>query len=425
MKTFARESFAALAFIVAAANGSAVMAADQPSQLFRGLFGPDPSIALTSHPVLELRVNTFEARGRTPSDTLEQTVLQAEGFYTGVSSGLTFRQKTRNALFTVGTGNTLRMYPSSDVTTTEHSGFASMDLQASRYTTVRASGGVFYTPFHQVLGVPAYIDPGTAVGSDASLGTDTSLTYSAATAITRQLGRRGLLIADYDGHVTQFTSGSGDTTSHRASVAYAHEFAKGIAFRFGDGVRVLQAAATDRIVTQDIILGIDVNRTLESSRQTSFSFNTGATIMDTGTGNRFVPSGSATLTHRLSRAWQTSIRFDRGLQVAELVSEAFIANNSSVVLNGFLGRRLSVGVRGGYSFGNFDLDGSSMPYNSYVAEGRAAVALGRHFQLYMQHMYYRYRFPDAITLPSDVPFRREQYSIRFGLDIWAPLVGRL
>ena len=139
MKTFARESFAALAFIVAAANGSAVMAADQPSQLFRGLFGPDPSIALTSHPVLELRVNTFEARGRTPSDTLEQTVLQAEGFYTGVSSGLTFRQKTRNALFTVGTGNTLRMYPSSDVTTTEHSGFASMDLQASRYTTVRRS----------------------------------------------------------------------------------------------------------------------------------------------------------------------------------------------------------------------------------------------------------------------------------------------
>jgi len=328
-------------------------------------------------------------------------------------------------LFTVGSGNTLRVYPSSDVTTTEHSGFASMDLQASRYTTVRASGGVFYTPFHQVLGVPAYIDPGTAVGSDASLGTDTSLTYSASTAITRQLGRRGLLTADYDGHVTQYSSASAETTSHRASVAYAHEFAKGFAFRFGDGVRVLQAAATDRIVTQDIILGIDMNRTLDSSSQTSFSFNTGASLLDTGSGNRFIPSGSAMLTHRLTRAWQTSLRFERGLQVAELVSEAFIANNSSVVLNGFIGRRLSVGVRGGYSFGNFDLDGSSLPYNSYVAEGRAAVALGRHFQLYMQHMYYRYRFPDTITLPSDVPFRRDQYSIRFGLDIWAPLVGRL
>jgi hypothetical protein len=43
----------------------------------------------------------------------------------------------------------------------------------------------------------------------------------------------------------------------------------------------------------------------------------------------------------------------------------------------------------------------------------------------MEQMYYRYRFPDGLTLPTGMPLRREQYSLRFGLDIWVPLAGRL
>jgi hypothetical protein len=425
MKTLRRDLLVACALVAAAADGPGVLAAEQPSQIFRGLFGPDPGAAITSHPVVELRVSTFEARGRTPGESLDETALQAGGFYSGLASGLSFRQKTRHALFTLSTGNTLRVYPETGVTTTEHSGYGSMELQATRRTTVRAGGGVFYTPFHQVLGIPGEADPGTAAGSDASVGTNASTTYSAVTSVARQVGRRGLLTLDYDGRVSRFTSGEGDTTSHRAAAAYSHEFARGIAFRFGDGVRVLQAGTAERIITQDIALGIDVNRTLTSTRRTSLSFTTGSSLMQTDTGVSFVPAGSATLTHRLSKSWQTAIRFDRGLQVADLVPKPFVANNSSLVMDGFLGRRASVRVRGGYSFGNFDLDGSSSSaYESYVAEARAAMALGRHFQVYMEHLYYKYRFPDGLTLPNDVPLRREQYSIRFGLEIWAPLAGR-
>jgi hypothetical protein len=423
MNTFGR-LVVALALIGVTSDGTALLAAEQPSQMFRGLFGPDPAVAITSHPLVELRVSTFEARGRTPGESLNETALQADGFYSGLASGLTFRRKARKAMFTVSTGNTLRVYPATGVTTTEHSGYGSMDVQASRRTTLRAAGGVFYTPFHQILGVPGENDPGVAAGSDASVGTNASTTYSAATSVARQAGRHGLLTLDYDGRVTRFTSGEGDTTSHRAAAAYSHEFAQGVAFRFGDGIRVLQAGTAERIVTQDIALGIDVNRTLTSTRRTSLSFTTGSSLMQTDTGLRFVPAGSATLTHRLGRSWQTAVKFDRGLQVADLVPQPFVANNSSMVMDGFLGRRASVRVRGGYSFGNFDLDGSSSPYESYIAEARAAVALGRHFQVYMEHLYYRYRFPDSLTLPTDVPLRREQYSLRFGLDIWAPLAGR-
>ena len=62
---------------------------------------------------------------------------------------------------------------------------------------------------------------------------------------------------------------------------------------------------------------------------------------------------------------------------------------------------------------------------SYLAEGRASVALGRHFRLYVEHLYYQHRFPDGVSLPPDVPFRRVQHGTRFGLDIWAPLTGKL
>lgn len=422
--TFGRSVLVAAVLGAVAAGGAVLQAEEPPSRLFRGLFGPDPSAVLTSHPVLELRVSTFGARGRTPGEGLDETTLQAGGFYSGLSSGLSFRRKTRDAIFVASAGNTLRVYPSTGTTTTEHSGYGSMELQASRYTTVRAAGGVFYTPFHQVVGVPGDVDPGAAAGSDASLGTSTSTTFTGSTSISRQLGRRGLLTADYDGRVTRFSDGEGDTTSHRASAAYSHEFTKGFAFRLGDGVRVLQAGSGERIVTQDIALGIDVNRTLASTRRTTFSFTSGASIMTTDTGNRLVPAGSATLTHLLGKAWQTALRFDRGLQVADLIPKPFVANTSNVLLDGFLGRRASLRLRGAYSFGDFDLDGSSSPYDSYIAEARVAVALGRHVQVYTQHMYYRYRFPDGLALPPDVPLRRQQYSVRFGLDVWAALAGR-
>src|SRR3954447_790959 len=425
MKTLGK-NLVACALVAFASDRAVLLAADQPSHIFRGLFGPDPGAAITPHPIVELRVSTFEARGRTPGESLDETTLQAGGFYSGVASGLSFRQKTRSALFTLSTANTLRVYPGTGVTTTEHSGYASMELQASRRTTLRTAGGVFYTPFHQVLGIAGEENPGTAAGSDTSVGTNASTTYSAVTSVTREAGRRGLLTFDYDGRVTRFTSGEGDTTSHRAAAAYSHEFAPGIAFRFGDGVRVLQASASERIITQDIALGIDVNRTLTATRRTSLSFTTGSSLMQTDSGVRFVPAGSATLTHRLGRSWQTALRFDRGLQVADLVPKPFVANNSNLIVDGFLGRRASVRVRGAYSFGNFDLNGSSASrYDSYVGEARGALALGRHFQVYMEQMYYRYKFPDGLTLPSDVPLRRQQYSLRFGLDIWVPLAGRL
>jgi hypothetical protein len=405
--------------------GAPLGAADEPSRLFRGLFGPDPDVALTSHPIVELRVSTYEARGQTverAGEGLDEASLHGGQFYSGITTGLSYRRKTRNATLNAGFGNALRLYELTGVTTTEHSGYGSMELRASRRTVVRAATGVLYTPFHQILGLPISTD--TASGSDAAVATDASTTLTGGASVTRQMGRRGLLTAGYDGRVTAYTSGQQGPVSHQAGAAYSYEFARGIALRLGDGVRMLKAGAGDRIVAQDIALGIDVNRSLTASRRTSVTFTTGSSITSNESGHQLVATGSATFAHRIGQTWQTAVTFDRGLQVADLLPKPFIGNSTGFTLGGFLGRRASMRLRGSYAFGDFDLNGSSSRYVSYIAEARGAIALGRHFQLYAEHLYYQHRFPDGTPLPADVPFRRVQHGTRFGLEIWTPLMGK-
>jgi hypothetical protein len=425
MQTLGRNLLVASVLLAAAADGPVVLAAEQPARIYRGLFGPDPDVALTSHPVVELRVTTYEARGQTlarAGEGADEASLQDGQFYSGVTTGLFYRRKTRTATLNGSLGNALRLYSLTGLTTTEQSGSGSVELRASRRTIVRAAGGLLYTPFHQVLGLPISTD--TTGGTDAAIATNASTTLTGGTSVVRQVGRRGVLTAGYDGRVTTYRSGEPGPISHQAGAAYTYEFARGIALRLGDGVRMLKAGATDPMLVQDLALGIDVNRSLTASRRTSVTFTTGSSITSTESGRRFVAAGSATLAHRIGRSWQTAVTFDRGLQVADLLPKPFVGNSTGFTLGGFLGRRTSMRLRGSYAFGDFDLNGSSSRYVSYVAEARTAVALGRHFQLYVEHLYYQHRFPNGISLPPDVPFRRVQHGTRFGLDIWAALTGK-
>jgi hypothetical protein len=425
MKTFRRDLLVACALIAVVCDGSLLVATDQPSRIFRGLFGPDPEASVTSHPVVELFVTTYEARGQTlarQGEGIDETSLHDGQFYSGITTGLSYRRKTRNATLNGGLSNALRVYSLTGVTTTEHSGYGSVELRANRRTVVRAATGVLYTPFHQILGLPITSD--TAGGTDAAVATNASTTFTGGASVVRQVGRRGLLTAGYDGRVTSYALGEPGPVSHQAGAAYTYEFAKGIGLRLGDGVRMLRAGTDDGIVAQDIAIGIDVNRSLTSSRRTSVTFTTGSSITSNESGRQFVATGSATLAHRIGRSWQTAVTFDRGLQVADLLPTPFVGNSTGFTLGGFAGRRTSLRLRGSYAFGDFDLNGSSSRYESYLAEAHGAVALGRHFQLYVEHLYYQHRFPDGLELPPDVPFRRVQHGTRFGLNIWTSLTGK-
>lgn len=412
--------------IASVAADPAVRAAEQPSRIFRGLFGPDPDAAVTSHPVVELRVATYEARGQTQRRAGEgvDESTQDDEFYSGVTTGVSYRRKARTALLTGSVGNALRVYPLGGVTVAEHSGYGGIEVRPNRRTTVRGAGGVLYTPLHQVLGLAVPTDGGGGSGGDASLPTNASTTYSGGLSVARQIGRRGVLTVGGDGRTTQFAGRDAGTTAQQAGATYTYDMGKGFGLRVGDGVRVLRAGTAPPIVAQDIALGIDVNRALTESRRTTVTVTTGSSIASSETGRRLIATGAATLLHRVGRSWQASASIERGLQVADLLPEPFVANNASFTVGGFLSRRASLRVRGAYGFGDFDLDGSASPYRSYLAEGRAGIALGRHVQLYIEHLYYQHRFPEALLLPADVPHRRVQHGTRFGLDIWATLMGR-
>src|SRR3954451_19367377 len=112
MHTLARNLLVACALLAAGAGGPALLAAEQPSRIYRGLFGPDPDVALTSHPVVELRVTTYEARGQTlarAGEGADEPSLHDGQFYSGVTTGLFYRRKTRTATLSGSLGNALRL----------------------------------------------------------------------------------------------------------------------------------------------------------------------------------------------------------------------------------------------------------------------------------------------------------------------------
>jgi hypothetical protein len=414
-------AFVALAFTAATPAG-----AGQDQRPVRQLFGPGARDADAGLKV-DLLVDGYEGRGinlAPPVDGVDQSVLQQTRFYTGVFGRTSFEHEGRRSTFRLFSGHSARYYDSLGSVTQEHQGGFGFSAQTGRRTQVRGEASVLYTPYHQLLGVPELEgQPAAGPVVDGAVAVSEALIYNAAFGIGREFGRNTGLEFDAGARIARYGSADRDTNAGHVGAIFSRQLTRGVALKLGDTMRVLEGGNRERIIAHNVTAGIDYGKSLAFSRRTRLAFNSGTAIVSDDLGPQYGVIGMAQLTHEIGRTWSVASAFDRNLKVVDLVPAPFFANAMSVYVGGTVGRRVSLRTRGAYAFGDVRTEqADAARYSSVISETRVAVALWRHFQIYVEHLYYEHRFPVELALPDGLSHRRIQNGARVGLNIWAPLV---
>jgi hypothetical protein len=422
-----RRSHAVFLFaVLALALAAGVANAGQDQRPVRQLFGPGARDADAGFKI-DLLVDGYEGRGQNQTGTVDgvdQAVVQQSRFYTGVFGTTSYERQGRRASLRLFTGHSARYFDGLGAVTQEHHGGIGFAAQTGRRTRVRGEASALYTPYHQLLAVPE-LEGQSSVAPvvEGGISVSEALIYNATFGIDRQFGKNTELAFDAGARIARYGAADRDTNAGHLGAIFSRQLTRGIALNLGDTVRVLEGANHQRIVAHDITAGLDYDRSLAFSRRTRLAFNSGAAITSDDEGQQYGVIGMAQLTHEMGRTWSIASSFDRNLRVVDLLPEPFFANSMSLYLGGTVGRRVSFRTRGAYAFGAVTLQQSdSSRYSSVIGETRVAIALGRHFQIYLEHLYYEHRFPMELALPAGLSHRRIQNGGRIGLNLWAPLV---
>ena len=224
--------------------------------------------------------------------------------------------------------------------------------------------------------------------------------------------------------------------THRAAVGWKLRLGRyaslvvGTASRFG---RTSGAAPPTR--TQDIDLGIDYNRPLSFSRNTTLTFTTGmAVITRKGTssdalelGRRFRVIGTVTATRTFGRHWQARLGYDRNLQFVDAFPDPFYANGVIGQVIGQIGRRTSLRLQADYANGKA-VEAEAVTLDKSFRGGRAQArlnyAVSRLWQLYAEYHYTENHLSAGAlqSLPPGLVPRKFGRGVRVGLALWAPRV---
>lgn len=284
--------------------------------------------------------------------------------------------------------------------------------------------------------VPAGGDPNTAfLPSDAAFVDGLYLRAGPSASIRHTLSRRWSASAGYsyernralgidpeDGLLLSAWSQSAHAALHFAvtrhlSVRGGYRFEES---RFDDEQEPYRVHGLD--------LGVDYGRgiVLQLARRTSLALNGGASAhVDRAGQRRFNVVGSAQFTHDFQRTWTLGAGYFRGIDSSQLLfREPVLTDRAIVSLNGLLTRRLG-------AHASASVDSSVQAFSESggrsvrgMANAGLQAALGRHFALGIDYVYYQYRFASSVTLPSGLPPTSASQAVYASLSTSVPIFQR-
>ena len=170
--------------------------------------------------------------------------------------------------------------------------------------------------------------------------------------------------------------------------------------------------------------GVNYNRALSISRQTTLSFATGTSALRTLGHLRFTITGNARLQHEIGRSWNTWVGYARRVLMNETWPEPVVADSVSAGLRGLLSRRMQFtsSIRG--ALGKQGLESDAPGFDTAQGAATLSYALTRFMNLGVTYFYYRQRFDEGAVLSVGVPASAERHSVRATVSLWAPLFER-
>jgi hypothetical protein len=332
----------------------------------------------------------------------------------------------RNVTFTAGGGAEYRYHTSSG-TLSDQGRHGTIGLEArGRATRFKISQHVRQLPFLQLVGLPSLLGAGASAdtSADHALGAVPNTLYGTAVALHRGIGRNGSVVFDYGLSMTR-TAGQNSQDVQRAGGLVTRRLSRHLDLRLGYHARWRRPGPDADIVpllSHDIDAGVAFTRELSMSRGTSLVFTSGSSIVSADFGPQYILTGSAALNQTIGRTWNATLMFDRGLDYPDALPHAVIADQLSIGLGGFIGRRFNLRLRasGGMGSTGFEADGK---YRTFGAEARAAVAIGRRWQWFAEPFYFHHEATGA-ALAAGLPAATSRIGVRTGLDVQLAFLDR-
>ncbi len=279
-------------------------------------------------------------------------------------------------------------------------------------------------------------DPGLGIFERSSWASNTGAGYR------HELGRRASVELDYEFDARMYedspdpTSTLGDTTSHLATVQFDRTINRrwSVLAEYGffhsrptdaDGVRPV----TDHNVTAGLGWTRDVSRTRSLHVQASAGAQRVNSTLGLGIERRpfdyWAPSGQATVDLDLSRNWNVSANYRRNVTVVpEVTSESFLTDAIIFNARGLVGSRLELLFSGGRDWSDAGNSGSQASLDNTNAGVQAQIAISRMLAATVTYTYFDYAFQDVSDLPAGFAADQTRNTIRVGLSVWLPLIGR-
>jgi hypothetical protein len=202
--------------------------------------------------------------------------------------------------------------------------------------------------------------------------------------------------------------------------------------RLGHNVRWLrseQESLTPSLISHDLDLGVDFHRALSFSRRSTVAFTSGLGAVTAEGTTQYIAIGSASLQHQLARTWSAAATFGRRMNVIEGIPQPVVGNDISAALDGGIGKRAGVLVRGSLMRGQVGLpapDGTSSTstISTFTTQARLLFTVWGGWQWYVEHYYYTHDAQNPEILSSGVPSSLARSGVRTGLDLNFPLLRK-
>lgn len=283
------------------------------------------------------------------------------------------------------------------------------------YTAGALFGGAFGREDYDFEGPPPDLDLAVTQQNYTSYGGQARLNHQIARR-TSVFGRYAYRTSETPGRLEPFVN-----QSLSAGINHGLTLAKGLTLSGGYSRGVMQRSDGSEVPIDNLHVGLNYNRALSFSRNTTLAFSTGSAIVHTRNSSHFNFLGHVSLTHEIGRSWTTSVSYARTVLMHELYQEPVLSDALVGRLTGLLSRRLNFNAEAGTALGQVIADGDRPRFRSYRASSTLAYALTRFMSAGAVYAYYSHAYPQETVLPEGVPVYFHRHSVRGVVSFWMPL----
>jgi hypothetical protein len=371
--------------------------------------------------------NVIAAENNTAVDPLTRR----SGPYGGLTGTVAYARRFQHAEIGLSEASAVRYYPTlNDIVGLQHQGTVAAGFQYP-HTQLTLSQSLGYLPYYSVTMTPALFGAGLAEippsTSDNAAVRREQRSLGSQVNFTQTIGDR-LTVAVSGSHqdITFLHEPTGfmvQTLAGRVSRRVTRDVSlvAGYGFQQAD----YRSSASDSRTTevQNFDLGLDYSHAFGPTHRTTVGFTSGSAMFrDPAGATRRQMIGSAQLNREIGRTWHATSAFRRGVGFVEGLNQPIFADSLSVSVGGTTSRRTELTFQGGYSRGDLGLIRASTDAVSSNVSSRLRVAITRNVAFRSEYLFYHYSFGDPAALPVGLPPRLDRHGLRFGLDLWLPVI---